>query len=282
MNKENPILEVRNLSAGYGRTPVLKGISFSLYPAEILCLVGESGSGKSTLLKAILGSDAALTVTGGEIILKGVSLRTLSPKQRKAACLEAMGMVYQNPGSSFNPIRSYRKQFIETLKSHGLYNPADFFSRTEAVFDRLGLPDAEKLLSLCPYEMSGGMNQRIALALTLLLKQDILLGDEPTSALDTIIQLQVADELKKLKVHSGVSQIIVTHNLALAAWLGDRIGVMKNGELIETGTAREITTRPVYAYTKSLLAAIPSLDGKMPSVGDIEENSDSSVNEAPI
>lgn len=231
MNKQNPILEVRNLSVGYGQMPVLKGISFSLYPAEILCLVGESGSGKSTLLKAILGSDAALTVTGGEIILKGVPLHTLSPKQRLKSCREAVGMVYQNPGSAFNPIRSYKKQFIETLKSRGLYNPADFFSRTEAVFDRLGLPDAEKLLSLCPYEMSGGMNQRIALALTLLLKQDILLGDEPTSALDTVTQLQVADELKKLKVHAGVSQIIVTHNLALAAYLGDRTGVMKNGEL---------------------------------------------------
>ena len=282
MNKPNPLLEVRNLSAGYGSTPVLKEVSFSLYPQEILCLAGESGSGKSTLLKAILGTDDGLTLTGGEIVLQGVPLNTLSPKQRRRKCLETMGMVFQNPGSSFNPIRSYRKQFIETLKSRGLYHREDFSRQTEEVFSRLGLADSRKLLSLCPYEMSGGMNQRVALALTLLLKQDILLGDEPTSALDTIIQLQVADELKKLSVHSGVSQIIVTHNLALAAYLGNRIGIMKNGELIEIGTAREVTKQPVCAYTKSLIAAIPSLNGKLPFVKDMRENGLPSVKEASV
>ena len=263
MSRET-ILSVRELSAGYGETPSVAKATFSLRKGEILCLVGESGCGKSTLLKAIMGTTPGLRVLSGSIELEGKALTAMPEKQRLALCCDRLGMVFQNPGSSFNPIRSYRKQFIETLKSHGRYSAADFDAQTEAAFAKLGLTDTRRILACCPYEMSGGMNQRIAMAIAMLLGQRILLADEPTSALDATIQLQVAQELRRLRDESGVTQIVVTHNLALAKFLGDRIGVMYGGRLVELGDAEAVLSRPVHPYTRSLLAAIPSLDGHMP------------------
>ena len=170
-------------------------------------------------------------------------------------------MVFQSPGAAFNPIRPYGKQFIETLKSHGKYEKATFMERVKAALESMDLKDAEKLLRQCPYALSGGMNQRMALALAMLLGQEILICDEPTSALDATIQLQVAKELKKLRDVNGISQIIVTHNLAMAGYLADRIGIMHDGKLVELGTADEILRHPEHAYTKGLIAAIPKLGG---------------------
>jgi len=264
MTKESALLCVSGLSAGYEKTPTVADLSFSLDRGEILCVVGESGCGKSTLLKAILGMPSGLRVLAGSIRLDGEDLCVLSPKQRSELCARRIGIVFQNPGSAFNPIRSYRKQFIETLRSHGRYRSADFERQASEALKKLGLNDPGHVLSCCPYEMSGGMNQRISLALTLLLGQDLLLADEPTSALDATIQLQVARELKRLRDMNGISQIIVTHNLALAEYLGDRIGVIYAGRLVELGPARTVLSAPAHPYTKSLIAAIPALDGKIP------------------
>ena len=135
----------------------------------------------------------------------------------------------------------------------------------EKAFAKISLNDRERILACCPYEMSGGMNQRIALSLALLLEQDILLADEPTSALDATVQLQVAQELRRLRDVSGIAQIIVTHNLALAEFLADRIGVMYAGRLVELGTPKDVLSDPRHPYTKALIAAIPTLDGKLPT-----------------
>ncbi len=263
MSRET-ILSVSELTVGYGEKAAVSQVSFSLYRGEILCLVGESGCGKSTLLKSIMGTTPGLRVLSGSIDLEGEPLTVMQEKQRQKLCCSRIGMVFQDPGSSFNPIRSYRKQFIETLKSHEKYSSSDFDSRVGAAFAKLGLTDAKRILACCPYEMSGGMNQRIALAVALLLGQELLLADEPTSALDATIQLQVALELRRLREQSGVTQIVVTHNLALAKFLADRIGVMYGGRLVELGDAADVLTHPIHPYTRSLLAAIPSLDGHMP------------------
>ena len=262
--KGETILSVENLSAGYGAKRAVADVSFALRRGEILCIVGESGCGKSTLLKAIMGTTPGLRVSSGSISLEGAELTALPDRQRQKLCCDKLGMVFQNPGSSFNPIRSYKKQIVETLKSHGQYSAADFFARAEAAFGKLGLTDAGRILDSCPYEMSGGMNQRIALAVAMLLGQEILLADEPTSALDATIQLQVAQELKKLRDERGVTQIIVTHNLALARFLADHIGVMYAGRLVEIGRAEDVLHDPRHPYTKSLIEAVPKLDGKMP------------------
>ncbi len=260
-----PILTVTNLCAGYSEHKSVSVASFTLDVGEILCLVGESGCGKSTLLKALMGTTPGLKVMSGEIVLEGQRLLQLPPKERQKICCDKFGLASQGPGASFNPIRSYRKQFAETLKSHGRYDRKTFDARVAEAFGKMSLNDPERILACCPYEMSGGMNQRIALALALLLEQDILLADEPTSALDATIQLQVAQELLRLREVSGMAQIIVTHNLALAQFLADRIGVMYAGRLVELGTPAQVLGDPRHPYTRALIAAIPNLEGTMPT-----------------
>ena len=259
-----PVLTVSRLSAGYGGRVAAADVSFTLHRGEILCLVGESGCGKSTVLKALMAAPE-VHVTAGEITLNGTELSALSPVERTRLCREKMGMVFQSPAASFNPIRSYARQFREALKSHGKYDKAAFGAAVAAAFAKVELQDWQRILRQCPYALSGGMNQRAALALALLLEQDILLCDEPTSALDATIQLQVARELRKLRDENGVSQIVVTHNLALAGFLADRIGVMYAGRLVELGEADALLHSPRHPYTRSLMAAIPGLDGRMPT-----------------
>ena len=260
--KKETVLEILSLTAGYGEKNVIEDLSFTLERGEIFCLAGESGSGKSTVLKALISSPE-IQLKSGEIRLEGADLSTFSLKKRHKLCARKMGMVFQSPGAAFNPIRPYGKQFIETLKSHGIYEKASFIRQVRDAFEKVDLKDAEKLLSECPYMLSGGMNQRMALALAMLSGQEILLCDEPTSALDATIQLQVAQELKKLRDESGISQIIVTHNLAMAGFLADHIGIMHQGRLIELGTPDEILNHPQHDYVKSLIAAIPKLGGTL-------------------
>ena len=257
------ILTLDRLCVGYGDRPAASGVSFSLRRGEILCLVGESGCGKSTLLKALMAAPE-IRIFSGSITLEGTELSALPSKQRRKLCCEKMGIVFQTPEATFNPIRSYRKQFIETLKSHGKYDPKSFDAQVAKAFAKVELSDWWRVLGECPFALSGGMNQRVALALALLLEQEILLCDEPTSALDATIQLQVAEELKRLRDKNGVTQIIVTHNLALAHFLADHIGVMYAGRLVEFGWACDVLCSPQHPYTRSLRAAIPSLDGTMP------------------
>ena len=263
--KDMPVLTVEHLSAGYEGETAIADISFSLRAGEILCLVGESGCGKSTLLRALHGTDSGLQVFSGEIVLEGKALSGLPERESRRLRTERIGYIFQNPGAAFNPIRSYRKQFAETLKSHGKYDASVFEDAVAEAFGRLGLKDAKRILKSCPYEMSGGMNQRIALALSLLLEQEILFADEPVSALDATIQRRVADELRRLRDEAGIAQIIVTHNLALARYLADRISVMYAGRLVELGESAEVIARPMHGYTECLLRAVPALDGKMPA-----------------
>ena len=265
MSGTTPLLVVDGLSAGYGPDRVIADISFSLRPGEILCLVGESGCGKSTLLKALHGTSPGLRIHSGEIVLEGVALSGFSARESQKLRCDRIGFVFQNPGSAFNPIRSYRKQFIETLKSHRRYDPSAFDDAVHSAFSKLSLKNGERILNSCPYEMSGGMNQRVALALALLLDQKILFADEPTSALDATIQRRVADELRLMRDSSGIAQIIVTHNLALAQYLGDRIGVMYAGRLVELGACADVIEHPAHGYTECLLSAVPTLKGGLPA-----------------
>ena len=257
------ILSVSQLTVGYGGHAAAADVSFTLQKGEILCLVGESGCGKSTVLMALMAAPE-IRLMGGSITLDDTVLSELPVKERRRICCDRMGIVFQSPEATFNSIRSYRRQFIETLKSHGRYDRAAFEGQVAEAFARVELNDWKRVLNECPYALSGGMNQRVALALALLLNQEILLCDEPTSALDATIQLQVAQELKKLRDEGGVTQIIVTHNLALAHFLADHIGVMYAGRLVEFGRACDVLCRPRHPYTKSLMEAIPNLDGGMP------------------
>ena len=260
---KDELLRIENLSAAYGSGPVLAGLSFSIGRGEIFCLAGESGCGKSTLLKALMGIEPALTLTGGRIELDGADLTALPPKAAAALRRDKLGMIFQDPGASFDPLRTYRAQFRDALRGRGLYRKERFEAEAGGVFARLGLEDAPRLLASRPFELSGGMKQRMAIALALLSGCSLLLADEPTAALDAAIRLQAAQELKALR-ETGLSLLVVTHDLGLAHYLADRVGVVYAGRLVELGEAEAVFTRPLHPYTKSLLAALPSLGGELP------------------
>ena len=253
MTEMQSLLQVSGLCAGYSRGDVLRDVSFTLRKGEILCVVGESGCGKSTLLKALMGADDAVHITGGTVTLEGRELTALSRRERQ-------GMIFQTPGASFDPIRTYGAQFRDTLKGHGKFRKERFAADAAAAFDKLGLTDSGRILASRPYELSGGMNQRAAMALALLLEQRILLSDEPTSALDAAVRLQAARELKKLSREDGIAQIVVTHDLALARFLSDGIAVLHGGRFVEYGDTETVLHAPGHPYTKKLLQAVPRLE----------------------
>lgn len=234
------ILSVKNLSAAYEEEQVLYDISFDVEAGKRVCIVGESGSGKSTLLKAIHGF-GGVDVTGGSIELKQGAL---------------LGIVPQNPGGSFNPIRTYKAQIGETLKSNNI----DFnLEEVEKALQVLGLSDAKRALASRPYELSGGMNQRMAIATTMLLNPEILLCDEVTSALDVKTAGLVVEQLLEINRLKNTTILMVTHHLGIAAKMADYIGIMKSGRMLEYGPAKEILENPKNEYTQNLLKAVPKL-----------------------
>jgi ABC-type glutathione transport system ATPase component len=254
------VLSIKNLSVNYGKQQVLEDISFDIKPGEIIGIVGESGCGKSTLLKAIFPKKASsLSISAGSIIFEHQDLAGADRQGRQGICGKEIGMITQNPKASFNPIRTYRNQFMETLKSHGLYHKMDFDKQLFDAFEKLNLINGTEILDSCPYEMSGGMNQRIAIALSLLLKPRLLLADEPTSALDVTSQDLVIEELLRIRSYTNTAIIIVTHNIGLLSDLADKVGVMYQGRLVEWGTVAEVFHSPKHSYTERLLSAVPRL-----------------------
>lgn len=256
------ILSVRHVSLTYGKGLVAANLSLSLSKGETFCIVGESGCGKSTLLKAILGNQS-VKVRTGKIYYEGEDITELPAAKRRKILGTGIGFVPQEPAGSFNPIRTYEKQFRETLNSHGLT-----FDRNEAIrcFELLSLNQGDRILRSRPYEMSGGMNQRIAIALCLLLRPRILLCDEATSALDVTTQLTVIQELEAFQKANDAAMLLITHNLGLAARLGDRIGIMYGGHMVEYGNTEDIIHNPAHPYTRCLLQAVPKITGE-PIVG---------------
>lgn len=254
---EKLLLRATDLSAGYGGEDVIKKLSFELERGEILCVVGESGCGKTTLLRALLGSASRVETTGGSLEIAGKAIMG-------DARHEDVGMIPQNPAAAFNPIRSYKKQFAETLKSHGKYEAGSFVEQCLDTLGALGLTDAERILKSCPCQLSGGMNQRMAIALCLMMEYELLLCDEPTSALDTVLRLKTAQELMRLRSLGRIGQIVVTHDLALARMIADKTAVMCKGRFTEYGRTDEVLRSPVHRYTQSLIAASPKLGGRIP------------------
>ena len=254
---EKLLLRATDLSAGYGGEDVIKKLSFELERGEILCVVGESGCGKTTLLRALSGSAGRVETTGGSLEIAGKAIMG-------DARHEDVGMIPQNPAAAFNPIRSYKKQFAETLKSHGKYEAGSFVEQCLDTLGALGLTDAERILKSCPCQLSGGMNQRMAIALCLMMEYELLLCDEPTSALDTVLRLKTAQELMRLRSLGRIGQIVVTHDLALARMIADKTAVMCKGRFTEYGRTDEVLRSPVHRYTQSLIAASPKLGGRIP------------------
>ena len=258
LQKES-LLSMKDLCVSYGDFEALHNYSLELAPGEIHCIAGESGSGKSTILKALLGlTSYSAEVTGGSMSFAGNDVLAMSDKERRELLGDEIGLIAQNPAASFNPLRTFRAQFKETLESHGReLDEHEVFH----VFKTLGLPTDGRVLSSCPYEVSGGMCQRVAIALLMLLRPRLLLCDEVTSALDVTTQKQVADELLRLRDETGMAILLVTHNLGLAAYMADTISVLLNGDCVESGPvgghyrggAPGVLSTPSHDYTIKLL-----------------------------
>lgn len=250
-------LSVDGLSVAYGSQPALEQVSFNLAPGEILGVVGGSGSGKSTLLRAIAGLLAGnARITSGRISFQGAA------QSERALRGNAIGMIFQDPAASFCPVRTIGDQLHETLNAQHPCSRAESDAAAAALFTQLGLAAPEKLLSSYPFALSGGMSQRVALAIAMLLNPALLLADEPTSALDMISQRQMLDALSFLRQKNGSAIVLVTHNIGVCERLADQVIVLQSGRIVEAGPTAQVFSSPQAAYTKELLAAVPRLRRK--------------------
>lgn len=254
------LLRYEHVDISYLGVPTVRNVSFTLAPGEILGIVGESGSGKSTLIKAamgLLGTEGC--VTRGDIWYKGQNLPDLPQKELRKLCGPELGYIFQSAGSSFCPIRTVGAQLYETMREHERISKADFEARAMEMLQKLGFENGKRILGSYPFELSGGMQQRIGIAAAMLLKPGVLFADEPTSALDVTIQKQVVEEMLLVRKTFGTAIILVAHNLGVIGAMADRVLVLKDGEAVESGKTQEVLTNPQADYTKALLAAVPKL-----------------------
>lgn len=258
-----PLLDIQNLEVSYGGKPVIQDISFQMQPGEILGIVGESGSGKSTILKAAMGLlGTGGTVTKGDIYYKGKNVTEAKPGELRDLRGPEMGMIFQNTGASLCPIRSIEDQLFEAVQQHENATRQEIRERALELFETLRLPQGERILKSYPFELSGGMNQRVGIVLAMVLKPALLLADEPTSALDVTVQAQVVKEMLKIREAYGTAIAIVTHNIGVVEHMADKVAVMYQGRLVEYGEAKEVLYSPREAYTRQLIGAVLRLNRK--------------------
>lgn len=254
---KQPLLDIQHIEIGYHAKPVVHDITLQVNHGEILGIVGESGSGKSTLIKSVmglLGSDGA--VTGGNIFYKGMDLLHMKEKQFRKLRGAEIGMIFQNTQASLCPVRNIEKQLYEMVLSHESISRAEIKKRALDLLEKMNLKDGERILKSYPFELSGGMNQRVGIMMAMILKPDLLLADEPTSALDVTVQAQVVREMVKMRDLFGTAIVIVTHNIGIVKFMADRIAVMYQGRLVEYGTKEEIFQYPKQPYTKKLIHSV--------------------------
>ena len=249
------LLKINDLSASYGDEDIVKEVSFRMLPGEIVCIVGESGSGKSTLIKAIHGM-SGVKITGGNVLFNDADIAVLAAKERRKLMGTGIGLIPQDPGASFNPIRKLDAQFREAMAGHDMPYDENII---DTMFKKIGLQHGKAILKNRPFELSGGMNQRIAIAAAMLFEPRLLLCDEATSALDVTTAGAVVEELLKIRETNGTSILLVTHHLGIARKMADNIGIMKDGRLIEYGNTDRIFDSPENEYTKKLIRDVPRL-----------------------
>ena len=255
-----PLLEYRNVEVSYNGTPVVRDVSFPVMPGEVVCIVGESGSGKSTLVKAAMGQlgDAGL-VTRGDIWYGGSSIPDIPAKQLRRLCGADFALVFQDCLAALTPIRRIGDQVHESMAVHRAITREECDEMAAEMFSKLGLDDPQRVLASYPFNLSGGMGQRVGIAMALLSKPRVLFADEPTSALDVIAQSQVVDLIRRINADLGTTVVLVTHNMGVARALADHLLVLKDGQAVEFGAASQVLAEPASAYTRELLDATPRI-----------------------
>jgi oligopeptide/dipeptide ABC transporter ATP-binding protein len=265
-----PLLQVEGLRVGFpgrGGAPgpvVLDGVDLTIGAGEILGLVGESGSGKSMLALAAMGLlPAPGRVLSGSIRLEGRDLAGLSERAWQGLRGGTLGMVFQDPMTGLNPVRSVGAILTESIRRHQRVTRAEATRIAEAALRAVGIPAARERLAAYPHQLSGGLRQRVMIALALANRPRVIIADEPTTALDATIQAQILDLLRDRLHHAeGAGGLMITHDLGVAAEVCDRIAVIYHGRIVETGRTRDVLTAPRHPYTAGLLAAVPRFDGR--------------------
>ena len=253
------VLEVSSLEVSY-ETPVLHDVSFTLAPGERLALVGQSGSGKSTTISAVLGLlPGAGHVSSGSVKYRGEDLVSADPLRLQALRGRSIALVPQDPMASLNPSMRVGDQIADALRTYGMSKSAEVTRNVVRLMTEAGIPDAENRRRSYPHEFSGGMRQRILIAIALSGEPDLIIADEPTSALDVTVQKQILDHLQKLVTERGTSLLFVTHDLGVAGERTDTILVMNEGRVVERGTPQQVLGNPQDEYTKALVKAAPSI-----------------------
>ena len=256
-------LRVENLHTHFftraGVVKAVDGVSFEIARGEILGLVGESGSGKSVTGFSVMGLiDPPGQIVEGQILHGGQDLTTLAPEDLRRIRGNRIAMIFQDPMMTLNPVLRVDTQMVEAVLAHQKVDRAAAREMSRAVLEQVGIPAPERRLKAYPHELSGGMRQRVAIAIAFLNKPDLIIADEPTTALDVTIQAQILFEAQKLCRETGTAMIWITHDLAVVAALADRIAVMYAGRIVETGTTDEVIDRPLHPYTEGLLGSVPS------------------------
>jgi peptide/nickel transport system ATP-binding protein len=261
-----PILSVSDLHVTFGtrgneEVRAVDGVSFSVNAGETLGVVGESGSGKSVTSLAILGllPERGVTVTGS-ILLDGKELIGASERELQKVRGPRAAMVFQDPMSSLNPVLTIGRQLTEVLVRHKVTSKRGASARAAELLDRVGIPEAASRLDNYPHQLSGGMRQRVMIAIALACEPALLIADEPTTALDVTIQAQVLELLKELVIGSGTALILITHDVGVVAGMCDRVHVMYSGRIVESGERHELFANPRHHYTRGLLDSVPRLD----------------------
>lgn len=273
---EQPLLQVHNLKTYFytedGVMPSVDGVDFDLHEGETLAIVGESGCGKSVTSLSIMGLVQCPPgkIEAGEILYHGKDLLKISKKEMRSIRGNEISMIFQEPMTSLNPVFTVGRQIMESFIIHQKLNKKEARTKAIEMIRMVGIPDPEKVVDKYPHELSGGMRQRIMIAMALTCKPRILIADEPTTALDVTIQAQIMQLLKDLKEKTGTSIIIITHDLGVVAQIAQTAMVMYAGQVVEYAPARSIYKDPLHPYTRGLLKSIPKLNEDVETLYNIK------------
>jgi len=265
MSTSLPVLKVDGVRVEFntrrGKALVLNGVSFEARAGETLCIVGESGCGKSMTALTVLGlvPQPPGRVSGGRVQFAGEDLLQAAPERVRAVRGNRISMIFQEPMTSLNPVFTVGEQIAESLRLHAGLNRAEAHAQAIAMLRQVGIPAPERRVDEYPHQLSGGMRQRVMIAMALACKPDILIADEPTTALDVTVQAQIFDLLRDLQAERGTAIVLITHDMGAVAEMADRVIVMYAGRVIEQGTTAEVLGSPQHPYTRGLIACLPEL-----------------------